>query len=160
MSFTSSYTGAEIDTAISKAHDQAHGLGSVEHTPTTLAQLNAKISDAILIDTTDPRLAKELKIHSIGSVAVNTNLDCSVYNYFTIEPTSDITLTFTNVVAGTACIVQLLGAGDHTLTWAGGTFVWDGGTAPTLTTGTLNALVSFITNDGTTLRGKLIFTEV
>jgi hypothetical protein len=103
---------------------------------------------------------KELKDSSLGSVSTDQSLDCSQYNYFILEPTTDVTLTFTNVSAGTACIVELLGAGDHTLTWAGATFVWDNGEAPTLAAGTDRSIVSFVSGDGTTLRGKLSYEVV
>jgi hypothetical protein len=38
-------------------HAQVHDLGGADHNSATLAQLNAKVSDATLINTTDPRLS-------------------------------------------------------------------------------------------------------
>lgn len=40
-------------------HAQAHGLGGADHNSATLAQLNAKVSDATLIDTADSRLSDD-----------------------------------------------------------------------------------------------------
>jgi len=136
-------------------------MGSVVSTAISEIQTTVENNAAVVTDlNTEILKAKDFKIQNIGSVAVNTNLNCSQYNYFVIEPTANITLSLTNVVAGTGCIVQLLGAGDHTITWSGGNFIWDKGTAPILTKGNLNSIVSFLTNDGISIRGKLIFTEV
>jgi len=46
----------------------AHALGSADHTADTLANLNAKVSDATLIDTIDPRLsdARVPTSHGLG----------------------------------------------------------------------------------------------
>ncbi|TPV96179.1 MAG: hypothetical protein B7733_06105, partial [Myxococcales bacterium FL481] len=42
-------------TAVGLTHDQVHALGGPDHTASTLAQLNALISDATLDDAGSPR---------------------------------------------------------------------------------------------------------
>ncbi len=82
-----------------------------------------------IVEDTTPQLGGELdgndkqyidmryKENNIGSVSANQTLDCSAYNHFTLEPTADITLNFTNMKIGKIVIVELTGGDDHTLTW-------------------------------------------
>jgi hypothetical protein len=102
---------------------------------------------------------RELKETNLGAVAVDTALDCSLWNYFILEPTADLTLTFTNVTPGAACLVELLGAGDHSITWAGVTFVWDTDdlAAPLTAVDPGSSILAFISKDGSTFSGKLAY---
>jgi len=81
-----------------------------------------------------------LKLSEIGQTSTNQTLDCAAYNQFSIEPTSDITLDFTNVVAGTIVSLRITGGGDHTLTWQVGgattNWKWAGGAEPSWATDT------------------------
>ena len=81
-----------------------------------------------------------MKISALGSVSANQTLDCSAYTQFTLEPTADITLNFTNIVAGAMISVRITGGGDHTLTWqVGGAttgWKWDKGAEPDWSTTT------------------------
>jgi len=98
-----------------------------------------------------------LETIDLGTKAVNTDLDISDDAYILIEPTDNITLTFINEEIGSTVIVELIGAGDYTITWAGATIAWDGGTAPDLAEGTEISLVSFIWDTASTAKGKLIW---
>jgi hypothetical protein len=51
-----SYDVTPLVDAIDKKHAQVHDLGGSDHNAATLAELNAKVSDATLIDTGDSRL--------------------------------------------------------------------------------------------------------
>lgn len=58
------YTHAEIaSVGADDHHNQQHALGGVDHTSATLAELNAKVSDATLDDSGDPR---DPKAHALG----------------------------------------------------------------------------------------------
>ncbi len=99
-----------------------------------------------LVEDTTPQLGGDLngnghkqyntilKSNVIGQVSINQTLDCAAYNQFSLEPTADITLNFTNVVAGTIVSLRLTGGGDHTLTWQVGgattNWKWAGGAEP------------------------------
>jgi hypothetical protein len=104
-----------------------------------------------------------IRTNNIGAVSANQSLDSSAYNYFRIEPTADITLNITNISAGTVVVIELLGAGDHTLTWqadGAANVTWDEATAPTLATGTGRSYVSFMSPDGVNLYGWLTVKEI
>lgn len=77
---------------------------------------------------------------AVGTSATTVTCDCSAYNWFAIEPTADIIINLTNVVAGTTAIIELVGAGDHTITWqlssTASRITWDGGSEPTWGSGT------------------------
>ena len=92
----------------------------------------------------------------IGSTANNQSLDLSAYNYFELEPTGNIEIDFTNLSANgrSGAVVKLTGGGDHTITWkaggATGNVKWDGGSAPSLSTGTdYDLIVAWQTASGT-----------
>ena len=56
-------------------HAQVHDLGGSDHNTATLAQLNAKVSDATLIDTADSRLsdARTPTAHNLGGAEHNAD---------------------------------------------------------------------------------------
>lgn len=51
----------------------SHGLGGSEHATATLAQLNAKVSDATLIDTGDSRLSDERTADAIATTGADVS---------------------------------------------------------------------------------------
>lgn len=77
-------------------------------------------------------------------------------NVFTITLTGNATFSMSNVPA-TGCasltIILVQGSGPYTVTWPT-SFIWPGGTAPTLTTtnGHVDVFVAITTNGGTTFR--------
>lgn len=158
---TSNGTGTYSDWSISIAPMVFDPASTAEMQ--TGAETNLRsMSPADIKVATDARAVKNLHYQNIGSVSTGQNLDTSTYNYFILEPTADLTLTFTNASSGMACIVELLGSGDHALTWAGGTFTWDtsDGLAPTGQTGTDSSIFSFVSPDGTNIYGKVAFEKV
>ena len=77
-------------------------------------------------------------------------------NVFSITLTGNCTLSMSNVPASgcaSLTIVLVQGSGPYTVTWPG-SFIWPGGTAPTLTTtnGHVDVFVAITTNGGTTFR--------
>jgi hypothetical protein len=55
----------------------AHNLGGSEHSADTLANLNAKVSDATLIDTADSRLSDERTANAIATTGADVNVDAA-----------------------------------------------------------------------------------
>lgn len=79
----------------------------------------------------------------------NSDIDCSLGNYFTKTISGNITFTFSNVPSSRSFSIVL--AVTHTsgsITWPA-TVTWPNGTAPTLTTGKAHLFV-FVTSDGGT----------
>jgi hypothetical protein len=77
------------------------------------------------------------------------NIDCSTGNFFTKTINDDSTFTVSNVPSSRAYAFTLeLTHTSGTITWFSGT-QWNGGTAPTLTTGKVH-LFMFVTDDGGT----------
>jgi len=104
-----------------------------------------------------------VKRQTIGAVGTNQTLNCSLYNWFSINPTADITLDFTNVQDGTVVIVELTGGGDWTTTWTvetGGSVTWDGDAEPAWATGTNRSVSKFLSNDGANFDGGLVFGDL
>ena len=147
MSFTSSYTGAEIDTAISKAHDQVHGLGSADHTPTTLAQLNAKVSDATLVSiagtetltnkTIEGGVITQAKYEQAADVSLGTGTHTFSYaagDMQQLTATGDITIAFSNFPVGkpASYVIDAVNWGAHTITHPAA-MLFAAGVAPTYT---------------------------
>ena len=64
-----STAGAAVWKETTGAAGAAHALGGADHTPSTLAELNGKVSDATLIDTADSRLSDDRNptSHGMGS---------------------------------------------------------------------------------------------
>jgi hypothetical protein len=102
-------------------------------------------------------------VTNLGSVSTTQNFDLSVANVFSLEPTTDITLTFSNIPStGKAVVwfVEMLGAGDHTFTWPAAV-VFDGGTEPTWAAGTETSVAQLYTRDGgTKVFVKLLFGSI
>lgn len=80
---------------------------------------------------------------NLGVVSTNQTLDLAAANLFTLEPTANLTLDFTNLADGAGglrgALIVITGGGDHTLSFTlngGGTVGWVGGAAPSLATGT------------------------
>lgn len=112
-----------------------------------------EFSQAIVRDTSG-------KHQAVGTTASNTTFDVSAYASGSIEPTGNITISFSNWPASGDAYFTLegTGLGDHTITWTG--ITWDGGSAPTLSTTTsVDKLVFFTRDAGSTVRGKLVWSS-
>lgn len=77
-------------------------------------------------------------------------------NVFTITLTGSATFSMSNVPASgcaSLTIILVQGSGPYTVTWPA-SFIWAGGTAPTLTTtnGRVDVFTAITTNGGTTFR--------
>lgn len=82
--------------------------------------------------------------------------DCSVGRNWLITLTGNCTFSISNVPASgvTSINIDLVqGSGPYTVTWPA-SFIWSGGTAPTLTTtnGHVDSFVARTTNTGTNFR--------
>ncbi len=55
----------------------SHALAGSEHSASTLASLNSKVSDATLIDTGDARLSDERTANAIATTGADVNVDAS-----------------------------------------------------------------------------------
>lgn len=103
---------------------------------------------AVLQDYTETNTAAS------SSTAYTINMNNG--NVFTITLTGTCTLSMSNVPASgcaSLTIVLIQGSGPYTVTWPT-SFIWPGGTAPTLTTtnGHVDVFVAITTNGGTTFR--------
>lgn len=54
-----------------------HALGGAEHSPDTLANLNTKVSDATLIDTTDPRLSDDRTASALRTATTEVDVSAA-----------------------------------------------------------------------------------
>jgi len=154
---------------------KAHALGGAEHTADTLANLNAKISDATLDDSSQPRDPKaHANTHeSGGSDAINaSNLFPSLYNNgnssnsFTINwansklqlltLTANCTISWANATSGRALMLELKqdATGGRTVTWPA-SVKWEGGSAPTLSTSANAIDILTFFSDGTNQFGQV-----
>ncbi len=119
-----------------------NGISSVVEDTTPQLAGNLDAQENAIVDSV-------LSLNNIGQTANNVAMDLAAYNAFKLEPTGDITITFTNVPAtdnGVLWIAEMKGAGDHTLTWTN--VVWSGGSEPNWATGTDSNLVGFYTSTG------------
>ena len=132
-------------------------------------QMDTKLANSV--EDTTPQLGGELdgndkqyvdmrfKENGIGSTGSTATLDCSAYNHFTLEPTANLIINFTNMKVGRIVVVELKGGGDHTLTWQVGgadtNFKWAGGSAPTLSTTTGVDFLVFIADGTNSLAGGM-----
>lgn len=93
-----SSAGAAVWKETTGAAGAAHALGGADHTPATLAELNAKVSNATLIDTADSRLsdARTPTAHGLGgsehSAGTLAELNAKVSNATLID-TADARLS-------------------------------------------------------------------
>ena len=105
-----------------------------------------------------------LAVNVVGSTASNTDMDISLYNAMQIEPTADISVTFSNIPAtgNFVCwVVEIKGGGDHTFTWPAAVKWSNGNTEPTWSTGTDSDWALFMTRDGgATISGSLLMGEL
>ncbi len=91
---------------------------------------------------------------ALGQISSDTTLDVSAYVSFAFEPTASLTISFTGWSGGLhQAFVQVTGGGDYPPTFSG--VSWDGGSAPSLQTGSGVDLLAFWSVDGgTTVYGK------
>jgi hypothetical protein len=75
-------TNLEVTTGVT-----VHNLGGSEHDPDTLANLNAKVSDATLIDTADSRLSddRDPNSHGLGDVARHSGIAGTENNFMSLD---------------------------------------------------------------------------
>ena len=80
----------------------------------------------------------------------------ALYNYFIIDPTADVLLTFINMSLGAACIIGFTGAGDHNISYAGVTLIWDtsDGNPPDNAVGTGFSALAFLSKTATSFGVK------
>ena len=153
--------------------DQSGNSGKVLTTDGSDASWAGATSITIEVSTdTTPQLGGDLdgdgnsaynvtaKRQSVGSTSSNQTLDVSAYNYFAIEPTGNVSIDFSNLPSGAMNVwyIELTGAGDHTITWTG-VDVWDGGSAPTLASGTNRSIIACVCYDGSTVFGSQVIYE-
>lgn len=96
------------------------------------------------------------EINTAASSSTAYTINMANGNVFTITLTGNCTLSMSNVPASNAASLTIFlvqGSGPYTVTWPG-SFIWPGGTAPTLTTtnGHVDCIVAMTTNGGTTFR--------
>ncbi len=158
--------GATVTTA---ELNYVHGVTSAIQT-----QLNAKLAN--IVGDTTPELGghlngkdflqynTRLRLGAVGTTFINWSFDCSEYNQFSIEPTGDIELDFTNVKAGTVLWLWITGGGDHTITWKVGgattNWKWAGGSEPSWATTTGIDVVILVGNGTDSLDAGLILGAV
>jgi hypothetical protein len=87
----------------------AHNLGGSEHSADTLANLNAKVSDATLIDTGDSRLSDERTANAIATTGADVNVDESV---------DSTTLASNPGAQALRLTTSSLPAGDYRIGWS------------------------------------------
>ena len=66
--------------------------------------------------------------------------NCAVFDKFKFEPKTNMTINFTNIVDGQIINIEIIGGGDHVLTWQSdgesSDFKWDLGVEPSWSTTT------------------------
>ncbi len=128
--------------------------GSLEHDLTPSLSANLIGGGYELLNTT-------IGVNNLGSVATTQNFDLSVGNVFSLKPTADISVTFSNVPASvTVWFAEIEGGGDYTFTWPV-SVVWDNDAEPDWSLGTNKSIAQFYTRDsGTTVYGRMAWEDL
>lgn len=123
MSYQSTYTGAQIDSAIGKV---AAVSGAVVGTTDSQALTNKTLTAPTITNYTE----------TVYAPAAGTAFTIDLANGTTqkITTNGNCTITLPSSVSGKNYTIIVAYGGTHTITWAGGsTIKWAGGTAPTAT---------------------------
>ena len=103
-------------------------------------------------------------VHRASGAAASGTLTVSIIDYpvtLLTSQTSNSTITFSNIPNGSAntFYVEVVNRSSYTVTFSGVT--WDGGSAPTLASGTGKTVLEFYSRDGgTTIYGKARFATI
>jgi hypothetical protein len=93
-----------------------------------------------------------------GGFVQLTNLSTNVTVSFVGIPGSFTDVYGQTMYQPTVWYVDVNNRGTYTITFSGVT--WDGGTAPTLASGTGRSMIEFISHDGVTVIGKLLYASL
>ena len=149
VSAAAGYASSAGTSATSAEEDAA----SAESAAASAASALADINEAIDLKIASPTEVKQ----ALGTLNVNTSIDCANGNIATATLGADLTLSFTASASTSVCRVLTLiltNGGAHTLTW-GSTIKWGGGVIPSLTASGVDVLTFMTVDNGTTWYGAM-----
>jgi len=144
---------------------------------TSVPQVIGQSQDILLYNSVG---ATRVQTYNLGNAnAANFGAYNPQSGTLTVNPTNGALIEISNLVANTTVnfvglpgvyndaysmpmyrastwLVEVVVGSTYTLTFPN--VVWDGGTAPSLGTGTVRQTILFTSHDGTTINGKLLYT--
>ena len=118
-------TLAHDEVVLAAAASSAAASSASDASDSAAAALASEVATALL--------GRTLRRQTLGDVAVDTDLDVSLYDYFVFKATADITIDFINVAIDRMCIIET--TAGSAITWhvnGTETIKWDLDTPPTI----------------------------